>query len=433
MNNFKEHYRMDRNAIEEAYINQMCLKKNKEYEDWADNVGIEIIEYFLKKYKGITIEMPKAREKSPKSLLGKIKNLQIERLSKLYALEGIEEDDKNKLYRLIRERIYENEELNIIYTLAVIKSLLYNKLEKLDIKDFEERIMIEGISNSTKTALLRILVGRIENSNMPIKQEILKELDEKYGKKASIKSGIVEDDIIRYSSIEALKGNQIKIDRLKDEMTFLKANDLRGMKIVVVNVPDNLETDNKKIKEILKIRKETKDNKKKATCTELAIIEIGKEFYQHLATNKNLLEKLNMEVIPDSNKHKKKSNGYEAEHIKFYNRTNPQYTLEVQYKSEYVETICRGEGTASHQNRPGKKRVLPYANNNIQLIEKLEYTLPKYKIFRIDENGIKVQKFDMLRNVIGYYQSQIAPKSKEYEKIMKVFNYDKKEKVQVGR
>ena len=77
-------------------------EKNKEYENWADNVGIEIIEYFLKKYKGITIEMPKAREKSPKSLLGKIKNLQIERLSKLYALEGIEDKDKNKLYKLIK-------------------------------------------------------------------------------------------------------------------------------------------------------------------------------------------------------------------------------------------------------------------------------------------------------------------------------------------
>ena len=42
MNNLKEHYRMDRNAIEESFINQMCLKKDKEYEEWADNVGIEI-------------------------------------------------------------------------------------------------------------------------------------------------------------------------------------------------------------------------------------------------------------------------------------------------------------------------------------------------------------------------------------------------------
>lgn len=429
MNNFEEeHCNIEKDAIEESFINQMCLKKDKEYEDWADNIGTRIIVYFLNKYKGITIEMPKAREKSPKSLLGKIKNLQIERLSKLYALEGIEDKDKQKLYKLIKERIYENEELNIIYTLAPIKSLLYGEIEKLNIKEFEERIMVDGISNSTKTALLRILVGRIENSNILEKEKILQELDEKYGEKAVAKSGIIEDDIIRYSSIEALKGNELKIGRLKDEMAFLKANDLRGMKFVVVNVPDDLETENKKLKEILKIRKETKDIKKKCACTELAIIEIGKEFYQDLATNKELLEKLNIEVIPDSNKHKKKSNGYEAEHIKFFNRTNPQYTLEVQYKSELVETICRGEGTASHQNRPGKKRVLPHANNNIELIRKLAYTLPKYKIFRRDGNKIKVQKFDMLRNVMGYYQGQILPKSEEYEKIMKIFNYDKEEK-----
>lgn len=433
MSNLSEHCGIEEKDIEQAFINQMCLKKNKEYENWADNVGIEIIEYFLKKYKGITIEMPKAREKSPKSLLGKIKNLQIERLSKLYALEGIEDKDKNKLYKLIKERIYENEELNIIYTLATIKNLLYGEIEKLNIKEFEERIMIKGISNSTKTALLRILVGRIEKSNIPAKKEILKELDEKYGKKAAIKSGIIEDDIIRYSSIEALKCDQTKIHRLKDEMTFLKANDLRAMKFVVVNVPDNLQTDNRKLKEILKMRKETEDSNKKAAWTELAIIEIGKEFYRDLETNKELLNKLNMEVIPDSNKHKKKSNGYEAEHIKFYNITNPQYTLEVQYKSEHVETKCRGEGTAAHQNRPGKKRILPHANNNIELIEKLAYTLPKYKIFRRDKNRIIVQKFDMLRNVIGYYQGQILPKSEEYEKIMEIFNYDKKEKEQSGR
>ena len=44
-----------------------------------------------------------------------------------------------------------------------------------------------------------------------------------------------------------------------------------------------------------------------------------------------------------------------------------------------------------------------------------------------------MQKFDMLRNVMGYYQGQILPKSEEYEKVMKVFNYDKKENIQTER
>lgn len=427
MNTLKEKYKVKRSAIEESFISQMGLKNNQEYENWADNASIAIIEYFLNKYKGIIIEMPKAREKSPKSLLGKIKNLQIERLSKLYTVEGINEEEKDVLYSLIKERIYENEELNIIYTLAQIKNLLYNEIEKLDIKKFEETIMVEGISNSTKTALLRILVGKLEKSNIPNKESKIEELDEKYGKKAAIKSGLVEDDIIRYSSIEAIKGNKVKIDRLKDEMNFIRANDLRGMKFIVINVPDELETDNKKLKEILKRRKETKDSREKTAYTELAIIEIGKEFYKDLETNEELLKKLNMGVIPDSNKHKKKSNGYEADHIKFFNTEHPEYKLEVQYKSEYVENICRGEGIASHQRRPGKKRILPHASNNVELIQKLEYTLPKYKIFRKEGNNIKVQKFDMLRNVMGFYQGQIIPKSEEYEKIMEIFEYDKHE------
>lgn len=427
MNTLKEKYKVKRSAIEESFINQMGLKNNQEYEKWADNASIAIIEYFLNKYKGITIEMPKAREKSPKSLQGKIKNLQIERLSKLYTVEEINEEERDTLYSLIKERIYENEELNIIYTLAQIKNLLYNEIEKLDIKKFEETIMVEGISNSTKTALLRILVGKLEKSNIPNKESKIEELDEKYGKKAAIKSGLVEDDIIRYSSIEAIKGNKIKIDRLKDEMNFLRANDLRGMKFIVANVPDELETDNKKLKEILKRRKETEDNREKVAYTELAIIEIGKEFYKDLETNEELLKKLNMQVIPDSNKHKKKSNGYEADHIKFFNIEYPEYKLEVQYKSEYVENICRGKGSAAHQNRPGKKRILPHASNDVELIQKLEYTLPKYKIFRKEGNTIKVQKFDMLRNVMGFYQGEILPKSEEYEKIMNVFGYDKKE------
>lgn len=424
MSNFREHYKVDKNSIKESFISQMGLKMNMEYEEWADRVGTGLIEYFLSKYKGITIEIPKAREKSPKSLLGKIKNLQIERLSKLYAIEGIDDKEKEILYSLIKERIYENEDLNIIYTLAQIKELIYGDIEKFDIKEFEHRIMIEGISNSTKTALLRILISKLENSNISDKEEKISQLDEKYGKNAAIKSGILENDIIRYSSIITIRNCEEKRNRLKDEMGFLKANDLKGMKIVVERVPDDLETENIKIKEILKRRKQTHNKEEEKAYAELLIIEIGKEFYKDLENNEELQERLNIKIIPNSSKHKKKSNGYEAEHIKFYSATNPQYTLELQYKSGYVENICRGEGIASHQNRPGKRRVLPHASNDAELMKKLEYEIPKYKVFRIQKNGIEIKKFDMLRNVIGYYENQILSESEEYEKILELFNYD---------
>jgi len=421
-NNFRQAYKVEKSAIDKSFTKQMGLKMNNEYETWADNTGIELLQYFLNKYQGVKIEIPKIREKSPKSLLGKIKNLQIERLSKLYAIEGISNKDKEEFYLLIKERINENKKLDGIRTLSTIKSLIYNEINKFDIKQFEERVIVDGISRSTKTALLRILVSKLENSNLKDKEEKLKRLDEKYGKTAAILSGSAEDDIIKYDSINNIKGNEDRINRLRNEDKFLKANDLRGMKIVVVDIPDDFVTDNERIKRILEERKKAVTSKERVIYTHLAIVELGKEFYRDLANNEEMLQKLNLNVIPDSNKHKKKSNGYEAEHIKFYNEVEPEYTLELQFKSEYVETICRGEGMAAHQNRPGKKRILPRASNDKELIEKLRYMVPKYKIFKKDGNEIRVQEFDMLRNVIGYFQGQINPESYEYEKIIKLLS-----------
>lgn len=401
---------------------------NEEYEHWADDIGIGILEYFTNKYRGIKIEIPKLREKSQKSLLGKIKNLQIERLSKLYAIEGISDKEKTELYLQIEERIYENEELDAKHVLEIIKKLIYGQVEEIQIEEFEQAIMIEGISKSTKTALLRILFGKIEKSSNSDKNRQLQILEEKYGEIAANKSGIPEKDIIHYSSIRNIIGNNERIERLRDEHKFLKANDLRGMKIVVVDIPDDFKTDNDRIKQILEKRKNARTSEERVIYTHNCIVEIGKEFYRDLANNKELLNNLNIRVIPDSNKHKKKSNGYEAEHIKFFDIDEPEYTLELQFKSEYVETICRGEGTAAHENRPGKRRVLPEANSDRELIQRLGYMVPKYKIFQRENGRIKAQKFSMLKNILGYYQEQMPPRSEEYEKILKIFYCNNNEK-----
>ena len=420
-NKLRESY-MVKDSVQKAYLNQIGLKMNKEYEFWADNVGIKIIEYFFSKYPEVKIEMPKIREKSLKSLLGKIKNLQIERLSKLYAIEGISNNDKESFYLLIEERINENNILDTKRVLETVNDLIYNDINEFDINQFEERIMVEGITRSTKTALLRILVSKIENSNLKNKEEQIKILDEKYGKKAAMILGSSEYDIIKYDSINKIKENPDIINRLRDENRFLKANDLRGMKIVVVDIPDDFKTNNERIKRILEERKKSVSSIERVLYTHLAIVEIGKEFYADLANDKQFLQSLNLEVIPDSNKHKKKSNGYEAEHIKFHSYTNPAYTLELQFKSEYVETICKGEGMASHQNRPGKQRILPQTNNDRELIEKLIYMVPKYKVFKKHGNTIKVKKFSMLKNVMGYFEGQISPGDEEYEKIIQVLS-----------
>lgn len=431
-NNLKQRYKVNRDAVEQAFSNQLGLKRNEEYEAWADNACIKITEYFLKKYNKVNIELPKIREKSSKSLLGKIKNLQIERLSKLYAIEGLNDSDKRDLYLRIKERILEAPNLDTNEILNEIKKLIYVSIDKIDIEELQRTIMVDGISKSTKTALLRILVGKIENSEIPNKEEKLESIDKKYGKKAAIQSGLEENDIIRYDSVRCIKKDKEKIQRLRDESRFLKANDLRGMKIVVVDVADELKTKNNKITELLEKRKGINDNKERIILTHQIISEIGQEFYNDLANDEEFLKELKARVIPGSNKHKKKSNGYEAEHIKFVNIDEPQYTLELQFKSEYVETLCKGEGSASHENRPGKARVLPKFSNDEELIKKLEFMVPKYKIIKRENGYIVIKKFSLLKNIMAYFQQQIIPGSEEYEKVMDLFMQNNNENTKVG-
>ena len=75
----RQRYKINKSEVESSFEKQMGLKMDPNYEKWGNSKAIALIEYFNQKYKGVSIEIPKLREKSPKSLLGKIKNLQIER------------------------------------------------------------------------------------------------------------------------------------------------------------------------------------------------------------------------------------------------------------------------------------------------------------------------------------------------------------------
>lgn len=419
-NNLKEKYKIEQTAVEKSFNFQIGLKNNSEYEKWADEAGKEIVKYFYSQYPGVRIEIPKMREKSKKSLLGKIKNLQIERLSKLYAIEGISAEEKDELYSLIEERIYENDDLDINDTLKVIREIIYAEFNPNSMENIEETIMVDGISRSTKTALLRILMSKIINSNeeFEYKKNIIEYFNCEYGRTAAERSGFEENDIIKYQSIINIKKDEHKIQRLRDAKSFLKANDLRGMKIIVAAIPDDIQTTNEELKNIIEKRKHEEDNETRLQYTHLGTVEIGKEFFEKLEDNKELLEKLHMQVIPCSSRHKRKENGYEAEHIKFMSTDNPEFTLELQLKSEYVENKCRGEGTASHENRPGKERLLPDTETENKLVEKLEYMIPKYKTFTRIGDKIEIQEYNMLKNVMSYFQGQIDPYSVEYQRIV---------------
>lgn len=418
--NIRQLYKVEKDDIQQSFENQMCLKMNPEYEDWANNTAVNLIKHFLNNYNGVGIEIPKLREKSARSLLGKIKNLEIERLSKLYAVDSLSDEDKKMLYSLIKERIYENENIDKIGILRYVRELIVK--DTIDTNNFEKIIMVDGISKSTKSALLKMYISKLEKKGL--KTEIEK-LDNKYGYGYALKTGFMEDDIIGYDCINRIRNNPKEIQKLKNVSHFLKANDLRGMKFVVTNIPDNFETKNPEIIKLLEKRKLSTSNEDIKLLNHQLVVEIGKDFYDNLSSNTQFLKENNMDVLEESRRHKKKKNGYEAEHIKFYNTKHPEYTLEVQFKSEYVEEIAMGEGSASHQNRPGKSRILPHARSNKELMQKLDFMVPKYTLFKIiNSDEIEVHKQNQLRNTVSYFQKQIHVGSKLFEKLVKLYTND---------
>ena len=418
-NNFKEFYKVDNSAVETAYNKHIGLKNNEEYEKWADDTAVALIEYFENKYKGVVLEIPELREKSAKSVLGKIKNLQIERISKLYAVDTITDREKQEFIELISERIDEDPSLDKENLLKEIDKLIYS--DEIDIESFEKNFLVDGLSKSTKTALLRMLVGKIEKAEYPNKKVDLVSLNEKYGEKAVKITGIPEKNLVKYASLVDLKKNERKFNRLKNENEYLKVNDLRGMKIVVSDVPDDLETDNVKIKELIEKRNNAITGVEKRQYSHQIIVEMGLEFFKDLEENEELLKRLNMQVIPGSNKHKKKTNGYEADHIKFMNSKEPEYTLEMQLKSGYVENKTMGTGSASHENRPGKERIIPESENDDELRKEYEYICPKYKTLREIDGKKQWVKLTERQNVLVHFQGKLKPGSDDYEKIFKLF------------
>lgn len=420
---FVEKYRVQKSAVEESYERQLALREDEKYEINSDHKAKMIIDYFQECYENVSIEIPKKRKKSPKSIYEKCKNRELERLSKLYVIEGISSEEIQELYKLIEIRIHERKELNDVVILKNVKKLLEDEIENLDIESFLKLTMVPEISSSTKRTLLIILRGKLEKSNIENKDAIINYLEERYGKKAEEKSGDPADNIMRYESIEEIVKDPERIALLHDRISYLKSEDLMGMKIVIANVPSDIKTDNEYLKRLLMLRDNEEDNEKRMAYNNMVMQEIAREFIERLSQDEEFLRKISAEVIPFSKKHKKKLNGYEAYHIKIRDTQNPEYTLEIQSKSEYVENLSRGNGEASHENRPGKKRMVPSTiNGKKQFIKNIYYVVPEYTLFPNGENGCEIKKCSMLENVMGYYETVLLPGSKDYENIIELIS-----------
>ena len=416
----RERYKVNKTPIQQSYEYQLALKHNEEYERRVDQTFVDIGNLFIEMYPNIRMEAPRQREKTPKSLIGKIKKLEIERLCKLYAIEGIDNEQKETLISLLRERI-EKELIESNEVENIVDEIFYKEIEDLD--NINKMISEEKLSDNTKTAILRIVKSRIEKEDVKNKKQLNKEIEERYGITAAKNSNSIEKNLLHWECIDETKKDKAKLEILHNPHQYLRAKDLRGMKFIISYVPDDINTKSKKLKQVIDKRKEaSKEEKNK--YNDMSCILLAQEFVDNLISNKELLKKLNIQVIKDGYKHKAKSNGYIAEHIRFSYIDHPEYIFEIQFRSMYREELSRAHGPAAHDKRLGKKRIFPNTENKENFMEEFERMVPKYKILKRDQDKFSLQKCTPLANMLQYYLGYVEIDSEEYKKAMEYLKQD---------
>ena len=302
-------------GINQAFETQMALKKDpeREYHKQASSYAIDIVETFRQLFPGVEIEKVVLREKSGKSLLDKIKSLQIERFSKLAVVEAdipniLHEAEIHKygeiqplnfkaLYSLFADRMDENivpadnsqesiEEANVqsSFYKHCIRYVLDSSIQTpadadLLFERVEDIFSDPRISKNTKTAIARIMYAKIKQGNMPesYKKSNLERLSRKYGAQAkqnAIRHATSDtlkqaedidylnlDEILpieqdKYDLNETLYDNTYtsKLDRLLDEQEFIQPKDVHGMQIIISSIPRNFQTKNRTLKELISER-----------------------------------------------------------------------------------------------------------------------------------------------------------------------------------
>lgn len=409
-NTLREKYKVDKSNIDEAYGYALALKYNIEYEQRVDDTFLSFANLFKEMYPNVRIEPPRGREKSKKSIKNKIEKLEIERLCKLYAIGEITIEELQQLYKLTIEGTKKVKK-------GILKNLFIGDIE--DLSNLDKIVESEDIEEHIKTAILRIVNTRLLKQN---KQDLKQELNIKYGEGAVKRTNQLKDNLLRWECIENL--NEETKEKLHKPHEYLKVKDVRAFKFVIADVPDDIQTDNEILKELIEKRKRATDLEK-SEVNDLCCIELSKDFVKKIIENEELLEKLNLELLPDSYKHKQKQNGYIAEHVKFCYKDNPEYTFEMQLRSIYREDISRANGKAAHDKRSGKKRKFPSTENKANFIEELKKVLPQYRILKSRNSEFWLDKCSMVENMLEYYMGYIKLDSKSYKKALEYLQDEK--------
>ncbi len=418
----KSRYKVDKSPDQISYEQQLGLKHNEEYRQRVEQTFLQIVNLFIDRYQGVSIEPPRGREKSLRSLKGKIDKLEIERLCKLYAIEGISLEEKQRLCNLIISKIDQNSEIDRSKEIQEkINNLFYK-----DIKSFEQIQDLakeKQLSDNMKTACLRVAKIRLQNGELEKNEKIINSIEEQYGKEATIREKKAEKNLLHWECVEEVQEDKAMQEKLHKPMEYLKAKDLRAFKIVIANVPDELKTENKRIQRVIEKRKEA-STKELTKYNDMCCIEVEKDFANYLLNNPQILQDLNVEIPKDGYKRKDKENGYIADHIKFQYLDNPEYTFELQLRSIYREELSRANGPAAHDKRSGKERIFPSVENKEEFLKELKEMTPSYTILENRQNGYRIKRCNLMGNMLEYYMGYIKLNSIEY---MKAMEYVKEE------
>ena len=391
------------------------LRENQEYINKGISLTINFLESFQQLYPNIPVRDIPFRVKSLSSIDNKIKNLILERLSKLALLNAetpekfiyyiksknkqLEESNKEKInidyrefYHFIRERIDES-------TSSISKKVsCYKQLDILEKNYISSQNQYHDIvatllnntalSSTTKTYLSRMIYAKIKLSPLLFdkeKEDLLFDLTTNYGeigKRFNNNTDVLDlNSVTRIldtdKSIHNLTltnyNNRFtsKFDRLLDEQEFLRSLDLLAFTLIIDNIPKHTKIPGLKLfNDLIKERDNETDNEKRHNLEQHAILILGQDFFSRIS-NKEIpfLEDNNAKEIIDMLKHKYKP-GYLAEHNKFELSNNQLYSIESQIKSGYIYDTTNekriadkvtDKALALHASRPGKSRELPHA------------------------------------------------------------------------
>jgi len=430
------HFLLRKGPNSSALVTNGYLKESQDF-------GIKLIESFIQNYPEVELDTKEIyfRVKSRHSIVSKIKNLSIERITKLAMVDALAPDfldsninmikndsdkpdpvlpDYGLLGWLLSERIDEKtKQINSIDE-DIRKGILSPDTKNPSPSEYREQLqilldintplsldqaeqiknvfLIDGAkihSNSTKRAIARMLYARVvksplisdfdkivppiiskeeQNSMQDTKpadgtQGFLHKLDELYGTRSA-------DDLISIASINKIINNkkhmddpamdnhyESKIDRLLDQQEFLRVKDLMAMQVIIKSIPKGFRIPGNDEFNTCMIARDNltePDDPAYDTYNQKCISLLNQDFKDKVHYGIiPLLKDTNAKIIKDSLKSKEKTNGYIAEHAKFELCGNPDYSIEVQFKSSDVLEKSRGNGSASHSKRAGKTRFIP--------------------------------------------------------------------------